>query len=88
MGELCNVPHNLHPDKYHCTREKNHPGEHCQHGDYQADGVVHNVWWPTQEIDKILNKQEHYPEEWTDVNNIRRLTCVCGNDLPCPEESK
>lgn len=27
---------------------------------------------------------KHYPEEWGDP---KRLTCVCGNDLPCPESS-
>lgn len=24
---------------------------------------------------------DHYPEEW---GNPKRLTCVCGNELPCP----
>ena len=27
---------------------------------------------------------EHYPEQWTDANYNKRLTCICGNDLPCP----
>ncbi len=26
---------------------------------------------------------KHYPEEW---GNPKRLTCVCGNELPCPSE--
>lgn len=35
---------------------------------------------------KMNNK--HYPEEWTDINGDKQLTCVCGNKLPCIFEEK
>jgi len=30
--------------------------------------------------------KKHFPEEWTDKNGKKQLTCICGNDLPCKEE--
>jgi hypothetical protein len=30
----------------------------------------------------------HYPEEWTDAAGKKRLTCICGEELPCPKETK
>lgn len=31
---------------------------------------------------------KHYPEEWTDRHGVRRLTCVCGEKLPCPHNTR
>ena len=28
--------------------------------------------------------ERHSPEEWTDKDGNRRLTCECGHELPCP----
>lgn len=30
--------------------------------------------------------EKHFPEEWTDGKGVKRLTCSCGNKLPCPHE--
>ena len=32
-----------------------------------------------------MSDEKHYPEEWTDSCGNKRLTCWCGNDLPCSE---
>ena len=33
--------------------------------------------------DIMPSTEKHYPEEWTDKNGNKRLTCICGNELPC-----
>ena len=32
-----------------------------------------------------MDKYKHYPQEWTDKNGNKRISCVCGNELPCKD---
>ena len=42
--------------------------------------------YPMWDHMKKFNIEKHYPEEWTDSTGTLRLTCICGNELPCIKE--